>query len=498
MRTYLASFVISFTLSLLLTPILARLSRRLLKWRPIQSHHSHSAETPRLGGVVIFLSFFAPLIGFFFYENAIAELFLSETRMVIGFFIGGLAILLLGCWDDIRELSAKRKLFFEILIATFAYACGFKITVVSFPFFEVLDLGFFSYVVTVCWIVGLINAMNLIDGVDALATGVALFASVTLGVISFISGHILTILYCSALTGALLGFIRYNTNPAKIFLGDSGSLFIGYILALISIQGSVKSSTAVALLTPIIAFGIPFLDMLVSVVRRHFRGLPFFAADKDHIHHRLLKMGFTPRKAVLFLYGMCVLLNGGALFLFVSKNQFAGIVLIGISVATLFVLGYVGYFRPQFFNERIEDLNLLKSLRRSRYLLRLAKEDLKTNSSLIDQIWHLTIKNCQILNIQEAQLLLEPRANLLFNTSRYNFFWKSTEEEEISTKELTQLILPIKIKNQLFGQFVFYWKSVTNSASHHIHLERLVSEIQELILNSEKSTPEPSQELALS
>lgn len=494
MKTYVAAFIISFTISLILTPLIYRIAKRLIRLRPIQPHHHHKSETPRLGGVAVALSFFAPLVGFFIYENSVASLFLQDSKMVLGFFAGGSAILFLGCWDDIKHIPAKYKLTFQIVIASLIYACGFKISAVSIPFIESMHLGVLSYFITVLWIVGLINAINLIDGIDALASGVALFASFTLGVVSFINGHILTVLYCSALTGALLGFIRYNSYPAKIFLGDSGSMFLGFILAVISIQDSVKSSTAVVLLTPIIAFGIPFLDMIISIVRRYFRGLSFFDADQDHIHHRLLKMGFTPRKAVLILYGLCIVLNGLALYLVTSKNHYAGIVLVGITISAIFMLGYTGYLKPAFFKERFEEFALIKSLRRSRHSFNEVAEKVDFNPSF-QFVWDFIIKVCKDLNVLVVKFQMEPRSGLYFNIKDREYVWKNKELTECeNTIELT---IPVFLNKLSFGHITFYWvkNDSLNDGIKLVNLENLVRNIEEIILKVENKSSKETQEL---
>ncbi|MBI1870466.1 MAG: undecaprenyl/decaprenyl-phosphate alpha-N-acetylglucosaminyl 1-phosphate transferase [Chlamydiae bacterium] len=436
MRTYLAAFIISLMASLILVPVVKRMAFRLKAFG-----QGEALPIPRLGGVAVYFSFLLPLIGLFFYENGVSVLFWNEAKLCLGIFLGGTFILLLGVWDDLKNLSPWRKLMIEFLIASFVYACGFKIGHISSPSLEkAFSLGIFSFPVTLLWIVGLMNAVNLIDGIDGLACGISLFVVVTLGSIAFMTGQSLTILLCVALAGSLLGFIRYNFNPAQIYLGDSGSLLLGYLLSIFSIWGSNKASTMVAFLTPMVALGLPIIDMVVSMSRRYFSGVPIFKGDREHIHHRLKGMGFSQRKVVLLLYGFCILLNGLALFLYVSNNPH--LILVFIALCSLLGLKYLGYLKPHVFKDRIEEFGKIRKERFYRYILRELVKGLKT-PALEERVWHLTREFSEKADFDYARLEME-------NLSK-SIEW-SRSGLEGTLHPYTQIILPLLVDLKVIGK----------------------------------------------
>jgi UDP-GlcNAc:undecaprenyl-phosphate GlcNAc-1-phosphate transferase len=236
-------------------------------------------------------------------------------------------ILALGIYDDIKGANAGKKLTVQTIAALILFFFGFEIQTISNPFGSPIHLGWLSLPATVFWLVGLSNAFNLIDGIDGLASGVAFFATSALLAVALFLGNILPSLFTAALAGATLGFLRYNFNPAKIFMGDSGSLFLGFTIAAISIHGSAKAHAAVAILIPIVALGLPIMDTLLAIGRRVYRGLPIPTADREHIHHKLIKYGFSHRRAALILYSFCVVLSSLAILLSISSSVLVGAIL---------------------------------------------------------------------------------------------------------------------------------------------------------------------------
>jgi UDP-GlcNAc:undecaprenyl-phosphate GlcNAc-1-phosphate transferase len=223
------------------------------------------------------------------------------------------------------------------------YYVGFRIDVLALPFFGAVTLGPLSLVFTLLWIVGVINAMNLIDGLDGLAAGVGLFGVATTFVLAASRGDAIMMLFMAGLGGSLIGFLVYNFNPASIFMGDTGSMFIGYVLAVGSIQTSQKSSTAVAILVPIVALGLPIADTLLAMIRRAVHRRPMFSADRAHIHHKLIDLGLTQRQAVLVLYGTSILLGGTALLLTVASSVQSAAILAAMSVLGFAAIRKLGY-----------------------------------------------------------------------------------------------------------------------------------------------------------
>jgi UDP-GlcNAc:undecaprenyl-phosphate GlcNAc-1-phosphate transferase len=381
MRTYLVTFVLSLLGAAALTPAVRRLAHSVGAIdRALSSRRVHTGPIPRLGGVAIVLAFYLPLVGLLLFDGAIAQAFKADRRLVIGLFVGGLAIVGLGLYDDLRGANAWKKFVVQFGVAGLMYALGFRIQDISLPFGGELHLGWAGLPVTLLWIVGIVNAMNLIDGLDGLAGGVAFFAVLTCFAISYFRGQELLIVFTAALGGAILGFLIYNFNPATIFMGDTGSMFLGFVLAVTSMRSSQKGATTVAVLVPIVALGLPLMDTALAFARRLVRGQSPFAADKDHIHHRLLRLGFSQRSATLLLYGFCIALGLAAFSMTLTRGRETGIILgVLVVVVAVFVrwLGY-GAMRMAEWRKSLEQRRRNRERQRE---VRLASESLDLVSS---------------------------------------------------------------------------------------------------------------------
>jgi len=345
--TAAVAFLLSLVTAALLTPAVRGVALRR-GWLDgnASSRKIHGTPVPRLGGIAIVLAFFAPLACLLVVETGLGQAFVQDGSRVFGLFAGGLAIAALGIYDDLRGANARQKLAVQTAVAVAMYALGFRIELLANPFGAELTVGaWVGFPLTVLWIVGVINALNLIDGLDGLAGGVALFAIVVSLVIALIRGDALMTLYGAALAGSLIGFLLYNFNPATIFMGDTGSMFLGFVLAVTALQRNQKSSTAVALLIPMVALGLPLLDTGLAIVRRAANGRPLFSADREHIHHRLLGLGLSQRQAALALYGFCCFLALAALALtWANSAQTAGILAL-VGVLTVALGRLVGVFK---------------------------------------------------------------------------------------------------------------------------------------------------------
>ena len=303
MTTYLVAFLCAVTVSTFLT-LLVR--NRALKYGWVDqaktSRKIHEAPVPRLGGIAIVGGFFAPLAALSLVDSSVGRIFYSNTDLVSGLFCCGISTAFLGLYDDFRGSGAKLKFAIQFAAAGALYSLGFRIEQIANPFGVPLVLGVLSIPFTVLWIVGIINAMNLIDGLDGLAGGVAFIAVATNFVLALARGEVLLCLVMAALGGAVLGFLVFNFNPASIFMGDAGSMFLGFVLATVSIKTSAKSGTVVAMLVPILALGLPIMDTLLAVIRRSLLGRAIFSSDREHIHHRLMsRMNLSHRDAVFVL-----------------------------------------------------------------------------------------------------------------------------------------------------------------------------------------------------
>jgi UDP-GlcNAc:undecaprenyl-phosphate GlcNAc-1-phosphate transferase len=384
MRTAAVAFILSIVCASILTPLVRLFAHRIgaldHAW---SSRKIHSRPIPRLGGVAIVVAFYIPLVGLLLFHSEVGRMFVAERSYVVGLFAGGLAIALLGVYDDLKGAGAGRKFLVQFAVAGLMYWLGYRVDMIANPFGTELHLGWASLPFTLFWIVGVINAMNLIDGLDGLAGGVALVAVLTTFLISLQRAHPLMMLFSGALAGSILGFLFYNFNPATIFMGDTGSMFLGFILATSAIQTNQKSSTAVAVLIPGIALGLPIMDTLLAMGRRALRGRSMFQADKEHIHHRLLARGLSHRQTVLVLYGFCVLLGAVALVLTYTNSLESAILLFVVAALVIVALRALGYMRLDRISDSASDRRKNKALRAAARPLGQRLRQVTT----LDQIW---------------------------------------------------------------------------------------------------------------
>jgi UDP-GlcNAc:undecaprenyl-phosphate GlcNAc-1-phosphate transferase len=353
MRAYLVSFVLATLVSAALTPFVRRLAVKLGAVSNPGGRNVNERSIPRLGGVAIIVACFTPLAGMFFAESTIAAAMRAEWPKLLGLGIGGAVMCAVGVLDDTRRVRALYKLYAQIAVAVVAFACGYRIEGIELPFIGALPMGIFALPVTTLWIVGIVNAINLIDGLDGLAGGVVFFAAVTNFIVAYVTGSQLVAAVMASTLGAVLGFLFFNFNPARIFMGDSGSYFLGFVLAAMSLAGaSQKASTAVSLLVPVLALGLPIVDTLFSMTRRVLEKRSIFSPDKGHIHHRLLEMGFTHRRAVLTLYGVSIFFTVAAVGVSLGRSWTVGIAMLGASVGLVGIVRFVGIFEFVLANRR--------------------------------------------------------------------------------------------------------------------------------------------------
>jgi UDP-GlcNAc:undecaprenyl-phosphate GlcNAc-1-phosphate transferase len=290
----------------LLTPLVQRAARQYGAAHAPRARDIHSEPIPRWGGVAIYLAFvIALLLSLCVVELWFGKLVRWQTLLAgAGVFLGGTLLSFVGAWDDLKELSAGKQMVVQIVCALLVIPFRVKIDVLTDPFHpgHMLYLGFWAYPLTVIWIVGVTNAINWIDGLDGLAAGVCAIAAMTLALMAVQSGQPALALLAAALCGSLLGFLRYNFNPAKIFMGG-GAPFVGFILAAISAVGAFKVAAAMAITVPILILGVPIFDTAFVIARRFMQGRPIYEADNtSHLHHRLLARGYTQRQTAVILY----------------------------------------------------------------------------------------------------------------------------------------------------------------------------------------------------
>lgn len=340
-KLYLAAFSGALFASLGLTYVVRERAMRARLFDVIDERKIHTREVPRVGGIAIFWSVTLTLFAMVMLAGFDGA-GLSGTQLVT-VLLGGAATHLLGLWDDLRQMRARYKFAMQIAIAIAVYAAGVRIDTIAIPLLGQMSFGpVWALIFTTFWFVGITNAFNLIDGLDGLASGAALFALTTMFVVATINGQAGAALVTLAVAGAALGFLRYNFHPATIFLGDSGSLFLGFMLAGIGAISSQKGSTVVAIAIPLVSLGLPVVDTSLAILRRFLRGQPIFSADRGHIHHKLLGLGHSPRKVALLMYAGCAILALGGMLL-VNESGYVAVVLLLVGLGVGLVIQQLRY-----------------------------------------------------------------------------------------------------------------------------------------------------------
>ncbi len=327
-KMYVMAFFFAFVISFLITPLARKLAIKVGALDvPKSDRKIHKDAMPYFGGIAMYIAIIACMY-----------VFLPSTKTNISVMIGATLLVLVGIVDDMYEMPAKIKLAFQILAAVIAVYGGVRIYFITNPF-HTAGLSFlntFSIPITLIWIVGITNTINLIDGLDGLAAGVSGIAALALLFTVTPLGYSFIIVECAIVAGAAFGFLPHNFNPAKIFMGDTGSMLLGYMLSIVAVLGVAKSVAAITLIVPIFAIGLPILDTLFAIVRRLINKKPIMEADKEHLHHQLMKKGLNQKQTVLVLYGISIFL--GLTAVFISKTNTKTGIWVGVVVAILILI----------------------------------------------------------------------------------------------------------------------------------------------------------------
>jgi UDP-GlcNAc:undecaprenyl-phosphate/decaprenyl-phosphate GlcNAc-1-phosphate transferase len=342
-------FLGTFFLALLSAFVLTRYVRDFATARgwvaaPTQERHLHSSALPRLGGVAIFLAFSSCMALAAFWISRNPQLHAAFPLKTLLTIVGpATLVFLLGVYDDIRGVGPYVKFSVQGIAATLLFMGGLRIVNIPVLFGQHELPWFVGLPCTILWVLAITNAFNLIDGLDGLAAGSALFSTLVAFVVALQNGPSLVTVVTIALAGAILGFLRYNFNPATIFLGDSGSLFIGFVLSALALEGAQKAPTIVAVAIPVVSFGLPILETSLSILRRLISGRPVFTADREHIHHKLLQHGMTHRQVVILLYGVSAAFAMLSLFLLWPTGSSLGLVLAVLGIGIWIGVQHLGY-----------------------------------------------------------------------------------------------------------------------------------------------------------
>ena len=306
MANLLFYLILSFLLATLLTPLARKMALRLGVFAHTNHRTMHQGRMPKWGGVAMFGAF-AIAAGVLLVQNS--DLSAEQVRLILSLVAGACMICILGTFDDKLDLACNLKLGVELAAAVIAVSAGWRMETLMFPGNQALALGVLSVPISVLWIVGVVNAVNLIDGLDGLASGVVIVAALINLAVAFLFQNPLIGVLSIVLVGATAGFLRYNLFPASIFMGDSGSLTLGFLLACLTIQGASVSMGQIAIVVPLLLLAIPLTDTVLAIVRRLRRGIHPFHADQEHIHHRLVRLGLSQSGAALFMVGLSFILG---------------------------------------------------------------------------------------------------------------------------------------------------------------------------------------------
>ncbi|OON98105.1 MAG: undecaprenyl-phosphate alpha-N-acetylglucosaminyl 1-phosphate transferase [Epulopiscium sp. Nele67-Bin005] len=344
LNLYVIAFIMSFVIAYCMTPVSKKIAFKVGAVAQPRKRDMHSEPIPRMGGIAIVSGVMITLL--LLYPNITT----LDTTQTFGIIAGGLIIFILGVCDDIFELGSKLKLTIQIIASLVVALSGVQIEFIGIPFFDEIGLlDTLTVPVTVIWIVGVTNAVNLIDGLDGLAAGVSSIASICLMILSINSGYPIAVFLTATLAGACLGFLPYNFNPASIFMGDTGSTFLGFMLAVTSILGLLKTYTLGTIFVAILILGLPIFDTAFAIIRRFLAGKPIMSPDRGHLHHRLVDRGYTHKHAVVTLYGVSGIFGLSAIAFVKHDIRFV--------IAVFILMGILLYFNTKIMTPVNQDNN---------------------------------------------------------------------------------------------------------------------------------------------
>ena len=366
MKTYLAIMLGSMLIATGTTLLAIRLARHLRIMDAPGARKVHAVATPRTGGIAIIVAMLAMVVPVLTLDNTIGHSLRQNQEQVIALLAGGFLMFLVGLVDDVRGLRARTKLAAQLVLAAGVCALGVRVEEITLPGGYEIALGWLACPLTVLWIAGVTNAINLIDGLDGLAAGIAAIACAVLAVLAIVTAQPVMAVLMLALLGSLCGFLLFNFNPARIFMGDCGSLFLGFMLSGASVLCTMKTATAVGLALPMLVMGVPIFDMLFSMLRRLLERRSPFAPDRGHIHHRLLDMGLSHSRTVVTLYCVTASIAAIGMVVMALRNVMTPIVFGVLTVLLISVFRVAGAVRLR---------ESLAALRRNLAIAREASEE---------------------------------------------------------------------------------------------------------------------------
>ncbi len=400
----LTLFLGALALSVILAPVAGRMAVRVGAVDRGGGRRVHSGSVPRLGGVGIFLSCLVTGMLFFLKARGHGQAMDSGT---LGLILAAALVFLVGVYDDVAGLRVYKKLLFEAAAAAVLYCFGFRADFLTSPFGGAFDLSQLGLPLTILWVLVVTNSFNLIDGLDGLAAGTGIFALLTM---LMVPGSPLTRVAGVILAGSLAGFLFFNFPPARIFMGDSGSLFVGFTLAALSLAASDKDATAFGIMVPVTVFAFPLMDMTYAVLRRYHRGIPLGKADREHIHHKLLEKGLSKGVVILLIYGVNLFLMLTALFI-VRRHHLSPVwYFTALAAAAIGGLRYLDYlrFRP-FLGAAVSDHLAARKRKYNLYLLRAFRRDMgRMRPGRVDEVRGRVASLLDAMDFSQAEIHLDP------------------------------------------------------------------------------------------
>jgi len=436
MKIYLIAYLGSLLLAGLLTPMVIYIARVLNIYDDHNARKVHAKAIPRIGGGAVVAAVLGGTIPLLMFNNTLWEIDGLQSKIIV-LLATGVFIFLVGLTDDMCRLKVRSKFLAQIAAAVVLCSFGIRIEYIKLAEWFTLTFGWFSWPLTIFWIVGITNAVNLIDGLDGLAAGISAIACAVIAVFALYTDQMVMAVLMLALFGSLCGFLFYNFNPARIFMGDGGSLFLGFILAGSSVLCAAKSATIVGLAMPTLALGIPIFDTLFSILRRFLERRPIFTPDRSHLHHKLLDMGFHQRHVVMLIYLLTASIAGLGMFMMATRNS-GTLIIFGCGlVMLLMVFRIFGAVRLR---------ETIVHLQRKRHHLLQTQEhqsDFARARCVFHQVatfgewWQGIQEAAAMMECVWMVLTLQTRAG-----TKKNILWR--QEEETDAAKLLEVTVPVK------------------------------------------------------
>ena len=458
MKTYLFTYALALLLSTALTPVvIAWAQRRNLVDKP-GVRKIHTGAIARVGGIAIFLGALLAVLPALVLINPIGEALRQLGPKISVLLVLATFIFLVGLYDDLKGIGARKKLAAQCLCACLVCLAGICVDTIHVRDLGTLHLGWLAWPVTILWIVGVTNAINLIDGLDGLAAGISGIACAVMAMLALWQGNVVLAVVMLALSGALTGFLFFNFHPARIFMGDCGSLFVGFLIATASVLTASKAEALVGIGLPMLVLGIPIFDTLLSILRRFLARRGIMSPDSSHFHHVLLRRGLRQHHVAIVAYCITLLVSGFGLFMMLTRSTFSVLLLISCFALLLMALRIAGAVRVK---ETLERTRNRISLLRQQNLERQSFEKARLNfrdAETFDQWWECMCKAAEVLDFARLSLEManqeharQPKsptsksvAPELRKASATDLCWKNgNTDDEMRTEDVLQMKIPL-------------------------------------------------------